>query len=374
MVNRRADGARRRQRRKLREGFTTGTSAAAAAKSALHLLLTGRPLDPVPVTLPQGRILRISLHRSRLHGESSFCSVIKDGGDDPDVTHGCEIGATVRLLGDSGGPPEVLLRAGEGVGLVSKRGLPVAVGEPAINPVPRQMIEASVLEALETTATEKSVQVEVEISIPGGEALARKTLNPRLGVIGGLSLLGTTGIVRPVSHQAYRETIEAALQVARPAGDQLVLSTGGKSEKYARRLLPHLPEESFVQIGDFYRFSLRAAARLGFVRATHAVFIGKLIKMAMGIPHTHASKSNLDLEILAKIARELVGSEWLAGKLSRANTARHALEIMGETGTRQLIIPRLGAEALATSKKFSGNRLETHLFLFGYDGTILLDI
>ena len=364
---------KRRRKKKLREGFTTGTAAAAAAKSALQLLLTGSPLNPISVTLPKGKVLSISLHRSLLEGDTSRCSVIKDAGDDPDVTHGAEVGARVRVIGESKGKTGVIFKAGEGVGQVTKPGLPVKVGEPAINPVPRKMIQWAVEEVLDACGADKAQQVEVEVFVTDGETLAKKTLNERLGIVGGLSILGTTGIVRPLSHEAYRETIMAALAVARAAGGELVLSTGGKSERFARRLLAHLPEESFVQIADFYGFSLEAAAKLGFHRVTHSVFIGKLVKMAMGLHYTHASSGNMDLNILGEIAREIGASAELTEKLKRANTARHALEIMQETNTAAKIIPRLSESAIEVSKKHSEGKLDIHLFLFDYNGQVIFE-
>jgi cobalt-precorrin-5B (C1)-methyltransferase len=362
---------KRRRKKKLREGFTTGTAAAAAAKSALQLLLTGSPLNPIPVTLPEDRVLSLSVHRVLLDGDVSLCSVIKDGGDDPDVTHGAEVGARVRILGDTAGNTEIVFKAGEGVGRVTKPGLPVEVGEPAINPVPRQMIRWAVEEVLAACGPDKSKQVEVEVFVTGGETLAKKTLNPRLGIIGGLSILGTSGIVRPLSHQAYRETIEAALSVAQAAGRELVLSTGGKSERLAQRLLTNLPEECFVQIADFYGFSLEAAVARGFDKVTHSVFIGKLVKMAMGLHYTHASSGNMDLGILGELARETGESEELIKRLTEANTARHALEIMQETKTTDRIIPKLCDRAMQVSRDHSRNKLDIHLFLFDYNGQII---
>ena len=333
--------------------------------------MTGNPLNPIPVTLPEEKVLSVSLHRSGLDQGTSFCSVIKDGGDDPDVTHGAEVGARVRLLKRTREKTEVVFRAGHGVGMVTKPGLPVAVGEPAINPVPRQMIQWAVEEIFEACGAEKSQQVEVEVIVTEGEALAKKTLNPRLGVLGGISILGTTGIVRPLSHQAYRETIMSALSVARAAGRRLVLSTGGKSERFAMKLFSDLPEECFVQIADFYGFSLEAAVELDFVQATHSVFIGKLVKMAMGLHYTHASSGNMDLTIIAEIAKETGLSYELGEKLGAANTARHALEIMQETKTTDRIVPGLSARAIATSRNHSSGKLDIHLVLFDYNGQVI---
>jgi cobalt-precorrin-5B (C1)-methyltransferase len=360
-----------RRGKKLREGFTTGTAAAAATKGALQLLFTGSPLTPSSVTLPQARVLEIPLRRYRQEGNTSVCSVVKDGGDDPDVTHGAEIGARVRILGATKGETEIVFKAGKGVGRVTKPGLPVKVGEPAINPVPRQMIRWAVEEVLDDCGADKAQKIEVEIFVTNGEALAEKTLNSRLGIVGGLSILGTTGIVRPLSHKAYKKTIKAALSVARSAGDELVLSTGGKSERFARRLLTHLPEESFVQIADFYGFSLKAAAKSGFNKVTHAVFIGKLIKMAMGLHYTHASSRNMDLGVLGEIARETRESEVLGERLVRANTARHCLEIMQETNTTSKIIPRLAEKAIGVSKNISQGKLDIRLLLFDYNGQVI---
>jgi cobalt-precorrin-5B (C1)-methyltransferase len=233
------------------------------------------------------------------------------------------------------------------------------------------MIQWAVEEALDACGAEKAKRVEVEVFITGGEVLAKKTLNPRLGVLGGLSVLGTTGIVRPLSHQAYRETILAALSVARAAGRELVLSTGGKSERFARRLLANLAEESYVQIADFYGFSLEAAARLGFDQVTHSVFIGKLVKMAMGLHYTHASSGNMDLGILAEMARETGGSDEQIDRLTRANTARHALEIMQETNTTDRVIPKLSERVIEVSRKHSRGKLHIHLFLFDYNGQVI---
>jgi cobalt-precorrin-5B (C1)-methyltransferase len=362
---------RRKKKRKLREGFTTGTAAAAATKGALQLLFTGSPLTPISVTLPQARVLEIPLRRYRQEGNTSVCSVVKDGGDDPDVTHGAEIGARVRISGATKGETEIVFKAGKGVGRVTKPGLPVKVGEPAINPVPRQMIRWAVEEVLDDCGADKAQKIEVEIFVTNGEALAEKTLNSRLGIVGGLSILGTTGIVRPLSHKAYKKTIKAALSVARSAGDELVLSTGGKSERFARRLLTHLPEESFVQIADFYGFSLKAAAKSGFNKVTHAVFIGKLIKMAMGLHYTHASSRNMDLGVLGEIARETRESEVLGERLVRANTARHCLEIMQETNTTSEIIPRLAEKAIGVSKNISQGKLDIRLLLFDYNGQVI---
>ena len=207
-----------RPRKELRQGFATGTAAAAAAQGALYELL-GRPCpDRVEVTLPGGGSLSIPLNRHGRHGARGEAVVVKDAGDDPDVTNGAEIGARVWRLEAPGAGEDITLSGGEGVGRVTKPGLPVAVGEPAINPVPRRMIRRALRQVWDEICPGEPLRLRVEIFVPRGEELARHTLNPRLGIVGGISILGTTGLVKPFSHQAYRATIASSLRVAQAAG------------------------------------------------------------------------------------------------------------------------------------------------------------
>ena len=218
---------------------------------------------------------------------------------------------------------------GEGVGRVTKPGLALAVGEPAINPVPRRMIRRSLHQVWERYCPGQPLRLGVEIFVPRGEELARHTLNHRLGIVGGISILGTTGLVKPFSHQAYRATIVASLRVARALGlKQIAFSTGGKSESHLKVLLPELPEAAFVQMADYVRFALRTAANLGFAEITTVAFFGKALKIAQGRGHTHASRGLADLGQLARLVREQTGDVRLAREISRANASRQALEIL----------------------------------------------
>src|SRR6516165_5672629 len=215
-----------KQQRALRRGWTTGTCAAAAAKAAFAALVTGEFPDPVAVTLPRGDRPSFALAMTRMAGNAATAGVIKDAGDDPDVTHGALICATVRLSAAGSG---VTFRAGEGVGTVTRPGLAIAPGEPAINPVPRRMIRDAIAEVAEHVGC--ASDVEIEIAIPGGAALAQKTLNPRLGIVGGLSILGTTGIVVPYSCSAWIHSIYSGIDVTRAAGlTHIAGSTGSTSE------------------------------------------------------------------------------------------------------------------------------------------------
>ena len=232
--------------RPLRRGWTTGACAAAAAKAAYAALVTGEFPDPVEIELPRGERPAFALATTRKGGDSATAGVVKDAGDDPDVTHGALILVTVRLGAPGSG---VVFRAGAGVGTVTRPGLAIPPGEPAINPVPRRMIRAAVADI--ATAANCAGDVEVEIAIPGGEALAAKTLNPRLGIVGGLSILGTTGIVVPYSCSAWIYGIRQGIDVARAMGLNHVAGATGRTSEAAVQKLHDLPETALIDMGDF---------------------------------------------------------------------------------------------------------------------------
>ena len=262
--------------------------------------------------LPGGGSLTVALSRHGRQGDTGEAVVIKEAGDDPDVTNRAEIGARVWRLAAPGPAEEIAFRAGTGVGRVTKPGLVVAVGEPAINPVPRRMITKALRQVWAAVGPEAPLRLAVEIFVPRGQELAQHTLNPRLGIVGGISILGTTGLVKPFSHQAYRATIAASLRVARAAGlSHIAFSTGGKSEGYLKGFLPDLPEEAFVQLGDYVRFALKVAAGMRFTEITTAAFFGKALKIAQGFGHTHASQGLADLKDLGRWTLDLTGDALL---------------------------------------------------------------
>ena len=290
----------------LKSGFTTGTAAAAAAKAAAILLVSGCAPDVVDIRLLTGDSIRIPVHRSRLiSGCQAVATVIKDAGDDPDVTHGAEIGAVVTcyrrsndftMQEEAGGKrhPRIVITGGEGVGQVTLPGLEIPPGQAAINLGPRKMIDQAIEDVLDVRFVDDKITV--QIFVPEGRRLAEKTMNARLGILGGISILGTTGIVRPMSHEAYVATIASSLSVARAAGcSQVVLTTGRRSERFAQSVFPVLPALGFIQIGDFFKLALQAASQNGFTRITLAVLFGKAVKMAQGFAHTHAAKADLSL-------------------------------------------------------------------------------
>lgn len=359
-----------RQRKKLRDGFTTGTAAAAAAKAALtHILGTQAP-QRVAVELLTGDSLQIAVHQCRrIDAHTARCSVIKDAGDDPDITHGAEIGARVKWQA-SATEHKVEIVGGRGVGRVTKPGLEVQPGRPAINCGPRKMIRREVMRVMAGHSCRG--RATVEIFVPRGVELARHTLNQRLGIVGGISILGTTGVVRPLSHEAYVATIEAGLSVARASGlERVVLTTGRRSERLAQERWPQLPSEGYVQIGDYFACSMEIAAGLAFKRVVLAVFFGKAVKMAQGIPHTHARSSRLALDVLAGWALQVTGDAKLARSVSQANTARQAFGLIKDD--HAALIAKVGREIVTAAIGFGKQQVEVRAVIFDFDGQVSFD-
>ncbi len=355
--------------RPLREGFTTGTAASGAAKAAALLLLTGHAPNQVDVPLPgNGRMVLAVAEASRI-GDAVRAVVVKDGGDDPDVTHGARIACRVSKLA-SGAAGEIVLQGGPGVGRVTLPGLPVAVGQPAINPGPQAQIKAAVAEASREAASTDALTVTVEVE--NGETLARKTLNPRLGIVGGISILGVSGIVRPFSHSAWEASIAEALDVAQALGHQTVgFSTGRRSEALLRREFPHLPETACIQAADCFAFALAQAARRGFPYLVWAAFCGKLVKMAQGLENTHAHQGETDFAALAGWCTAAGWPPELARAAATANTARHAFEMAPSPTAKIALADILARQALAAMRRFAGNGPELTLLVFDFDETVL---
>jgi cobalt-precorrin-5B (C1)-methyltransferase len=316
--------------RPLRRGWTTGACATAATKAALTALLTAEFPDPVTITLPKGETPAFALNRQALHEGVAMATIIKDAGDDPDVTHLAEIVATVRTGQPGTG---LVFSAGEGVGTVTLAGLPLPPGEPAINPVPRRMI-GEVVEAL-CAAHGRGADVIVEIGVTGGAALAEKTWNPRLGIVGGLSILGTTGIVHPFSCAAWIHSIHRGVDVARAAGlTHVVGATGSTSEQAARALYPQLPEIAWLDMGDFAGGLLKYLRSHPVERLTIAGGFAKLTKLAQGAMDLHSGRSQVDFAFLAGIAErsDPAAGGRLRDPILAANTAKEAIEIAARAG------------------------------------------
>src|SRR5215203_5391012 len=347
---------------KLRTGWTTGTCAAAAAKAASKVLITGEPQGRVEVRLPkkgEERHVSFEVERCEVGDGWAEAVVVKDAGDDPDVTHGARL--TVRVSWKD--EPGIALDRGEGVGVVTKPGLGLPVGGPAINDVPRRMISYSVEEVL--NPAERGVRV--VLRVPGGEEMAEKTTNPRLGIVGGISILGTTGIVRPFSTASWRASVGQAINVMGAQGhDALVLSTGGLTEKAAMRLLPDLEEVCFVEVGDFTGHALKGAVKNGLGRVFFVGMVGKLTKLAAGVMMTHWTRSKVDNGLLASVTKKAGGRAEIVEEVREANTARHAYELWREAGLERApdLLCTLAAENL---EEFVKGKLEARAIMVDFD-------
>ncbi|MFD0167521.1 cobalt-precorrin-5B (C(1))-methyltransferase [Streptomyces decoyicus] len=316
----------------LRHGWTTGACATAASTAAYTALLGGEFPDPVTITLPKGQTPSFALAVEELAPgrTTAMAGVVKDAGDDPDVTHGALVRATVRALPAGSG---VVFKAGPGVGTVTRPGLPLDVGEPAVNPVPRQMMREHLAEvARRHGGGAATADVEVEISVDHGEEIARSTWNPRLGILGGLSILGTTGIVVPYSCSAWIDSIRRGVDVARAAGRRHVAGcTGSTSEKVAVAL-HHLPEDALLDMGDFAGAVLKYIRRHPVERLTICGGFAKLSKLAAGHLDLHSARSQVDKGFLAELARRGGADEALAGTVAEANTGLAALQLCAAAG------------------------------------------
>lgn len=324
----------------LRRGWTTGACATAATKAALTALVTANFPDPVTIRLPKGEEPAFPLAVETLADGVASAGIVKDAGDDPDVTHGATVIASVRFLPQGAG---IVFRAGAGVGIVTKAGLPVPVGEAAINPVPRAMMRAEI-EAL-CTEHGRSPDVEVMISIPGGEALAEKTWNPRLGIVGGLSILGTTGIVHPFSCSAWIHSIHRGVDVARAEGLTHVIAATGSTSEAAAQAIYGLPEIALIDMGDFAGGLLKYLRIHPIERLTIAGGFAKLTKLAQGALDLHSARSQVDMAFLADLAGHADAE--LRERILNANTALEVLETTRFSGID--LAPLIAARALETA-------------------------
>ncbi|MFE9255613.1 cobalt-precorrin-5B (C(1))-methyltransferase [Streptomyces sp. NPDC006879] len=311
----------------LRSGWTTGACATAATTAAFTALLTGEFPDPVTITLPKGQRPAFALAREELGSGAAMAAVVKDAGDDPDVTHGALVRSTVRRLPPGSG---VVFRAGPGVGTVTRPGLPLPVGEPAVNPVPRQMMRDHVLSVAARYGTPGDV--EITLSVDHGEEIARSTWNPRLGILGGLSILGTTGIVVPYSCSAWIDSIRRGVDVARAAGrTHLAGCTGSTSERTVMAEYA-LPEDALLDMGDFAGAVLKYVRRHPVDRLTICGGFAKLSKLAAGHLDLHSARSQVDKGFLAELARRGGADAALVSEVAAANTGLAALQLCAAAG------------------------------------------
>ncbi len=306
----------------LRRGWTTGACATGAAKAAYTALLSGTFPDPVEIVLPTARHASFTLAMKQIHDDAASAGIVKDAGDDPDVTHGALVCATVRQGSPGSG---VTFRAGTGVGTVTKPGLPLAVGEPAINPAPRRMIAEAIAQVARTYGG--GLDAIVEISIPDGERIAQRTLNPRLGIVGGLSILGTTGVVIPYSCSAWIAGIYEGIDVARALGITHVAGATGKTSEAAVARHYDLPEQALIDMGDFVGAMLRHLRTKPIPKVTIAGGFAKMCKLAQGASDLHSARSRLNMAQLSQFASEAGAAPALQVQIAGAHTGLEALQL-----------------------------------------------
>lgn len=339
----------------LRAGWTTGTCASAAAKASAIGLATGTPPADVEVGLPSGRRVRFAVEQET----ANRCVVVKDAGDDPDCTDGARVTAEVAWA--ARGTAATDLHAGPGVGTITKPGLGLPVGAPAINPVPDRMIRAALREATARPLV-------VTISVPGGEAMAAKTTNARLGIVGGISILGTTGIVRPFSTAAYRASVVQQIDVAAAQGERTVLlATGSRSERAATGLHPELDDVCCVEVGDFTGIALRRAVAAGIERVVFVGMAGKIAKLAAGVMMTHFHRSRVDGDVLAAAARAARAPAEVIEAATETETARHYFEVCVAQGAVEPL-RLLCEQAAAACRRHVDGALEIEVVMVDFDG------
>ncbi len=346
--------------RGLRSGWTTGTCASAAAKAAVTGLLTGVVPPSVEVALPGGR--RVGFAVADVDPAlPARAAVVKDAGDDPDVTHGAHLTVGASWLPGAAPAGTVELVAGDGVGTVTLPGLGIPVGAPAVTPVPARMIRQAVAEVTDRP-------VALTVSVPGGEAMAARTSNARLGIVGGISILGTTGVVRPFSTAAWRASVVQQVDVAAAQGlDRMVLSTGGRTDAAAQRLYPDLPAVCFVEVGDFTGVALRRAAGAGMRQVAFVGMAGKITKLAAGVMMTHYTRSRVDGELLAEVARASGAPAPVVDAALATATARHFAEACVEAG-RLEPLAELCRRAARCCSEFVGGALRVEVVMTDFEG------
>lgn len=348
----------------LRRGWTTGACATAAAKAAYAALLTGQFPDPVEITLPQGGHAAFALAESRRDENYAAAGIIKDAGDDPDVTHGALIRVELRAGPTGSG---VIFRAGAGVGTVTRAGLPIPPGEPAINPVPRTMIRAAIAEVAAQYGG--SGDAIVTIGIENGETLALRTLNPRLGIAGGLSVLGTTGIVVPYSCAAWITGIHRGIDVARAAGIPHIAGATGRMSEAAVQNFHHLPDIALIDMGDFVGGMLKYLRRHPLPRLSIAGGVAKMTKLAQGRLDLHAARGTVDLVALAEQAALAGASPTLTARIKAANTVMEA-EILARAEGIALADAIAEAAWHTAAKTLDKSTIELEILIFDRDGAL----
>lgn len=347
-----------------RTGFTTGACAAAAARAAAYGLQYGQIPQRIECELPNGDKVRFEVSSSFVNDHHAQAVVIKDAGDDPDCTHGAHITVDLALNNE---PGEIHLFGGEGVGTITLPGLGLEVGGPAINPVPRQNIDHNVRAVAADLLSTKGL--DITISVPRGQEMAKKTLNARLGIVGGISILGTTGIVRPYSTAAFRASVIQAIEVAASQGqDTVVLTTGGRTEKFVMQEFPDLAESCFIQMGDFLSYALDTAVAQSMRQVIIGGMVGKLTKMAQGETITHAGRNAVSTDLLSHLAARAGADAAVCQEIAAAETARFAAEKMEQLGLGERFHFLLAQKVVETLSERYPGKFHIKVLVCDFDG------
>ncbi len=363
---------KKKKQRGSRKGYTTGACSAAAARAATLGLLTGKVPDVVECMLPNGEKINFTVTDAFCDQQTAHAVVIKDAGDDPDCTDKAPLTADVCFNDDTSLINCVQLKGGIGVGTITMKGLGLDVGGPAINPVPRKNIEENV--RLVASEVLKTTGIDVTISVPGGIEMSKKTLNYRLGIIDGISILGTTGIVHPYSTSAFRASVIQGIEVAANQGqDTVVLTTGGRTEKFVMREMPDLHDACFVQMGDFLRYALDTIVTEKIKHAIIGGMVGKLTKMAQGETITHAGRNKVNTQLLAELAKSIGAPDAVCADIAASEMARYASERMEEIGLLHEFYQALAKKVIETLSARYPNKFTITVMVCDFDGNKLAE-
>jgi cobalt-precorrin-5B (C1)-methyltransferase len=347
-----------------RKGYTTGTTAAAAAKAAAMYWKSGKAPVSVEVTLPNMEIVTLKVEEAWTMGQAYWASVVKDGGDDIDVTNGLILSAEVVVLGHSNSL-DIQVLGGVGVGIITKNGLQRNIGEPAINPVPLTMIENGIKEIMGS-----GYQVQVTIHVPKGEEAAKRTFNPRLGVVGGISIIGSTGIVEPMSEEAWKKSLEIELsQKVRQGQKKIVLVPGNHGEKFAIASLKYR-EDQIVMMSNFVGYMLMEACRLGVKEVILVGHIGKLIKVAGGNFHTHNRVSDGRMDVLCNHLAKVRAAYDLMDRVRESNTTDEAVALIDEAGL-EVVYESIAKVIKDKAESYTYDQLKVEVALYNMKGRLL---
>ncbi len=354
-----------------RKGFTTGACSAAAARAAAIGLVSGQVPDQIECLLPNGERVTFTVVDGHCQDNQAHAVIIKDAGDDPDVTDKAHLTADLKIV--PGQPGQILLVGGEGVGTVTMPGLGLELNGPAINPVPQKNIRKNVEEAAASLLEENGI--EVTISVPGGEKIAQRTLNPRLGIIGGISILGTSGIVHPWSTAAFRACVVQSIEVAaRQRQKTVALTTGGRTEKFVMRELPDLAPACFVQMGDFLKPAFDAVVANKIPHVVIGGMVGKLAKMAQGETITHANRNPVNMELVADIAASVGADVAICNEIREAKTARFASERLVETGLQEAFLKALAKHVITTLTERYPGKFTLRVLVCDFESNKLVEV